>query len=130
MLAVGVRAHRQLGDHAHRCGDPGLEQRRVGIHDLGGDPAVRREAGCVDVGGEAQIGHGAVVDAGGADGAEPARPGRVGDERDLAVDLELRDGADAVAVDRGAPREAEAAAIPALAHGEHDDVLALVQERR
>ena len=47
---------------------------------------------------------------------------------DLAVDLELRDRADAVAVDRGAAGEAEAAAVPALADGEHDDVGALVQQ--
>ena len=48
----------------------------------------------------------------------------------VAVDLELRDRADAVAVDGGPPREAEAAAVPAFADGEHDDVGALAQQRR
>ena len=74
----------------------------------------------------------AVVDARRADRSESAAPGLVRREdlghAVLLVDLELREHADAVAVDRGAAGEPEAPAVPAVADGGHDHVVALVQQ--
>jgi hypothetical protein len=132
---VGAAVDRgiKLGDGPHRRGHPRGEQSEVDREDLDGDGGGVREPGAARLAhaGQAQVEVGAVVDARSQDVAEA--PGPLGSREDDVVDagrrdLELREGAELLAVDRGATREAHPAAVPAVSQRDGDGVVARDQQ--